>query len=98
MPGYGTGHFFNWVLPGLKSKAGKKHVKLCGHLGMPGALEEMVVVTMLECWSLRGMETKLELHHIRSPGLEPHTVVQFLATVKVLEPNNARLSHHCVRA
>ena len=49
-------------------------------LGVPGTLQEVVIVTVLEGRCLGRVKAKLELHHIGSAGFEPDTVVQLVTT------------------
>ena len=49
-------------------------------LSVPGPLEEMIIVTVVEGWCLGGVQAKLELHHVWPSRLEPDTVVQLVST------------------
>jgi hypothetical protein len=61
----GTGNTLHRVVPGLS---------------VPGPLEEMIIVTVVEGRCLGGVQAKLELHHVWPSGLEPDTVVQLIST------------------
>ncbi len=52
-------------------------------LSVPGFLKKPIVITEIERRRGRLLRSKLELHHVRRPGLEPHAAEVLVPAKKV---------------